>query len=137
MLKLVRLLVCGIFFILATFYGCGPVENEFSIDEPTYPPVTRFEAVADSSFRETIRLRIVANIGQTTAYTFDKIVTARRDTLFLVAVLGRYMESSKSTYEPRQLLLDTVIVLQSPKLGMHYFELDPRNGGLVDSTFVY
>lgn len=122
--------------MFVAIYGCGPVENEFSIDESTYPPVTRFE-VADSSFRENIRLSITANIGETTAYTFDRIVTGRRDTLFAVALLGRHKESSSGTYEPRLLLLDTVIVLQSPKLGMHYFELDPRNGGLVDSTFVY
>ena len=136
MLKLIRLWVCCISFLFVATNGCGPVENEFSIDEPTYPPVTRFE-VADSSFRGNIHLSITANIGETTAYTFDRIATGQRDTLFAVAVLGRHKESSSGTYEPRLLVLDTIIVLQSPKLGMHYFELHPRNGGLVDSTFVY
>jgi hypothetical protein len=122
--------------LAALVSSCGPVENEFSVDEATFPLVTMFE-VADSSFRENIMLRIKATIGQTTAYSFDKIQWARRDSLFFVVVLGRHKESSKGYYELVDRKLDTTLVLQSPRLGMHIFLLDERNGNFIDSTFVY
>lgn len=116
--------------------ACGPVENEYSVDEATYPMVTTFE-VADSSFRESIRLHIRADIGPTSAYTLDKIAWGRRDSLFAVSVIGRHKESSKDVPYLDDRKLDTIVILQTPRLGMHYFLLDPRNGNFSDSTLVY
>lgn len=98
--------------------------------------VDTFE-VADSSLADSIRVRLAGTIGQTTAYSFDRIDFLRTDTLFQIAVWGKWRESSREEYVPAVNPFDTTLVFQSPLRGLHYIDVYASNGTLRDSTVVY
>lgn len=117
---------------------CSPVAPfEESFDLPVVAYVDSLH-VPDISSRASIPVRLIGTIGPTSAYRFDFIQHERRDTLFRIAVWGRWQEKSGVQYEKRNIVFDTTLVLSSTRVGMHYLEaLGANNKILVDSTFVY
>jgi len=98
--------------------------------------VTTFE-VPDSSLADSIHIHLAGTIGESSAYSFNRIDTARTGNLFQVAVWGQYKESSKEVYDPVPPSFDTSFVLRSPLQGLHYINVNSLGGLLRDSTTVY
>jgi hypothetical protein len=98
--------------------------------------VTTFE-LADSSAADSILVHLAGTIGESSAYSFNRLDTAQTGTLFQIAVWGQYRESSKETYTPVPTPFDTVLVLHSSSPGMHYINVHHLAGILRDSTVVY
>lgn len=129
------------FILLSASYlavaACDRVNGfEESFDRAVLASVTTFE-VADSTRADSIRVHVAGVIGLSTAFTFDRINAPRTDTLFLIGVWGRWKESSRKVYEPIPVVYDTTLLLQSPRLGRHYFLVFSADITFVDSTFVY
>jgi hypothetical protein len=117
--------------------GCGPVVNEYNVDQPVLAFITEFRAIDDSSFRDNIRVEIKGRIGPTTAYSFERIAQQQTDSVYHFAVWGRHNESSKEQYTLKDILVDTIVTFQTQRLGMLYLVIYGSNTNFVDSTFVY
>lgn len=129
-----------ILFLLVHLFsapGCDRVNGfEESFDRAVLASVTTFD-VADSTRADSIRVHLAGVIGLTTAFSFDRINVPRTDSLFRIGVWGRWRESSTKIYEPIPVIYDTTLLLQSPRLGRHYFEVFGADSTFLDSTFVY
>ncbi len=77
------------------------------------------------------------SIGETTAFSFDRINYSRTDSLFLIAVWGRQVQKPGASYKTRHIGFDTTLVLTSPLTGKHYIDVVAAQGVLRDSTIVY
>ena len=142
----IRKLICealpsrAVAFALLAMSGlaaCNRVDGyEESFDRAILAAVTTFE-VADSSRTDSIRVHLAGIIGQSTAFSFDRINAPRTDSLFQIGVWGRWRESSGQVYELVNIVFDTTLVLQSPRLGMHFFRVFSPDTTLTDSTYVY
>lgn len=98
--------------------------------------VATFE-VADSSSADSISVHLSGTIGESSAYSFNRIDTAQTGSLFQVAVWGQYRESSNEVYTPTPFPFDTVLVIRSTTQGMLYIDVHSLGGVLHDSTVVY
>ncbi len=115
--------------------GCG-----VGLDEVTegfmLATVTTFE-LADSSSADSIRVHLAGTIGESSAFSFNRIDTAKTGTLFQIAVWGQYRESSKEAYIPIPPSFDTTVILRATTQGLHYVHVHALGGILRDSTVVY
>lgn len=117
--------------------GCNPVSGyEENFDIAVLAFIEAFD-VPDSSSQQSIRVMLKGSIGETTAFSFDRINFARTDTLFRIGVWGRQVEKAGVKYEQGHLGFDTTLVLTSPRSGKHYVEVVAAQGVLRDSTIVY
>lgn len=126
-------------FVLLAVGGlitCDRVEGyEESFDRAVLAAITTFE-LADTSRADSIRVHLAGILGQTTAYTFDRINAPRTDSLFQIGVWGRWRESSGEVYEPLIVVFDTTLVLQSQRLGVHFVRVFSPDSTYFDSTYV-
>jgi hypothetical protein len=120
---------------VATFFACEGVleEREEGIAVAT---VTVFE-VADTSAADSIAVHLAGTIGTSSAYRFDHIDTTRTDSLFAIVVWGRWEELSNRVYPPNPPSFDTTLILQSPRLGLHYIDVYSSGSIRRDSTIVF
>ena len=123
--------------LLAAFImlACG-----VGLDETTegfvLATVTTFE-LADSTSGDSIRVHLAGTIGESSAYSFNRIDTAKTATLFQIAVWGQYRESSKQVYTPVPPPFDTIVILPTTAQGLHHVNVHALGGILRDSTVVY
>lgn len=122
-------------FVVTAVAACSVGIDEFT-EGYILATVTTFE-VADSSSADSINVHLAGTIGESTAYSFNRIDTAQTGTLFQIAVWGQYRESSKEVYEPTPFPFDTVLILRSTVQGMHHINVHSLAGILRDSTVVY
>lgn len=117
--------------------GCKPVSGfEEQYDISVYGYITEFN-VPDSSSQNDIRVRLKGTIGESTAYSFDRIGVARTDSLFRIGVVGRETYKTGVVYQPKNNDFDTTVVLMTPRRGMHYIDILAAQGTFSDSTYVY
>lgn len=129
-------IIIFIFLIFLFFVSCGPVSPyEEDIDVAVLAQIELF-GVPDTTVQNNIPVRLKGIIGGTTAYRFDKINHLRQDSLFLIAVWGRYVQKTGVKYEIKDISFDTTIVLTTQLLGVHYVEIISSLGILTDTTFV-
>lgn len=123
--------------LLLCLTGCDPVsvfEEEYDIAVLAY--VLDF-SVPDSSTQNNIPVTLRGTIGESTAYSFDRINVAQTDSVFRIGVWGRERYKTGVTYEPRSNNFDTTLVLTTPRKGLHFVEVVAAQGILRDSTVVY
>ena len=124
-----------VFFLVS----CSPVGFEQSIEE-VFVATPDTISVADSSRYNDIRVRLVASLGNSTAFRLDHIGYSLTDTLFSFVVFVYRYEKSNELYVVKEIKLDSTLVLflNPPRYGKHYFKFfDSQNSFLIDSTLVY
>jgi len=125
------------FFAIGFLTSCEKTSGyEESFDRADLASVTTIE-VADSTRNDSIRVHLAGVIGQSTAYSFDRINAPRTDSMFQIGVWGRWREFSGEVYLPVIVVFDTLLTLQSPRLGMHFIRVFSPDSTFFDSTFVY
>jgi len=135
-ISMLRVVVFGLLAAsgLAT---CDRVSGyEESFDRAVLAAITTIE-VADTSRADSIHIHLAGIIGQSTAYSFDRVNASRTDTLFQIGVWGRWKESSGQVYELLTVAFDTTLLLQSSRFGMHFLRVFSIDSTFVDSTYVY
>ena len=125
-------------FLVFVLTSCKVGGLDESIDQ-TFVATPRDLAVPDSSRYNDIRVRVVAYLGPTSAYSLDHIAVSFKDTLFNVAVFSRHKERSGDVITEMDVILDSTLVmaLSPPRYIKHYFKLfDGEGAFLLDSTLV-
>lgn len=123
--------------IVACMQSCGQVSvYEEDYDRAVLLYVEYFN-VPDSSTQQSIQVTIRGSFGGTSAFRFDRINTVRTDSLFIIAVWGRETYKSGAQYIPQDVRIDTVLVLNTPRKGLHLIDLVAAQGVLEDTTTVY
>ena len=133
----IHLLAIAAVGLILALADCDPVsllEEEYDIAVLAY--VLDF-SVPDSSSQNNIPVTLRGTIGESTAYSFDRINFARTDSVFRIGVWGREKYKTGVLYEPRSSDFDTILVLTTPRKGLHYVDVIAAQGILRDSTFVY
>ena len=133
----IHLLAIAAVGLILALADCDPVsllEEEYDIAVLAY--VLDF-SVPDSSSQNNIPVTLRGTIGESTAYSFDPINFARTDSVFRIGVWGREKYKTGVLYEPRSSDFDTILVLTTPRKGLHYVDVIAAQGILRDSTFVY
>ncbi len=135
---MIRLLPSVAFALLALggLTTCNRVSGyEESFDRAVLAAITTFE-VADTCQADSIRIHLSGIIGESTAYSFERINAPRTDSLFQIGVWGRWRESTGQVYAPVTIVFDTNIVLQTQRFGMHFIRVFSPDSTFFDSTYV-
>lgn len=117
-------------FIFLSACQVGLEETSEGIERAT---ITLFE-VPDTTAADSIGVRIAGVIGTSTAYRFSHIDTVRIDSLFRVVVWGTWKIQVGVEYPKTPPAFDTILVLASPRTGLHYIDLYTATSVLRDST---
>ncbi len=126
-------IVIAIFSIIV-YSGCRPSTNYEESDIAVLAFIEYF-SVPDTC-NNVIPVYLRGIIGETTAYKFDRINIVKSDTLFQIAIWGRWVSKSNIRYDFKQVIVDTTLILTPSKNALHIIEVFASQGNLYDTTFV-
>lgn len=125
-------------FLVFFVSSCFPTSFDESVEFRVLAEISQF-SVPDSVRSTSIPVKITGLIGRTSAYSFETIVSERRDSLFEFAVYGKRVEKAGARYNILDITFDTTLVITTnpPRIGLHYFKVYGSNGTFSDSSRLY
>ncbi len=123
--------------LVAALSSCSPVvPYQEDINVAVLGYVEEFQ-VPDSCARNYIPVRLKGVIGESAAFSFDRINYAQTDSLFRIGVWGRQIQKTGVEYATIHVGFDTVLVLQTTKVGQYFIDVVAGNGLFRDTTYVH